>query len=62
MDDTKHHVLTYVDAEDGYADGLEDAFRCTCGQTFQANGDVQDAFDHGWDAGYEAGQDASNTI
>ena len=41
------HELTYVETDDGYGDGLDDAYRCTCGETFQANGDVEAAFRHG---------------
>ncbi len=42
------HELTYVeDDPKGYGDGLSDFYRCTCGETFQANGDIIEAFDHG---------------
>lgn len=43
------HVLTFVEDDDdqGYQDGLEDVYRCTCGATFQANGDIVEAFEHG---------------
>jgi hypothetical protein len=42
------HELTYVEDEfETAADGLSDFYRCTCGETFQANGDVQAAFAHG---------------
>lgn len=42
------HELTYVeDDPQGYGDGLSDFYRCTCGVTFQANGDVLSAFEHG---------------
>lgn len=43
------HELTYVEDADegGYGDGLDDTYRCTCGETFQANGDIVAAFEHG---------------
>ena len=43
------HELTFREDEDpkGYEDGLDDVYDCTCGETFQANGDVSEAFDHG---------------
>lgn len=52
------HELEYVEPDDdkGYEDGLDDVYRCTCGETFQANGDVVDAFQHGLDVGLEMGR------
>lgn len=43
------HALTFREWDDpkGYGDGLDDVYDCTCGRTFQANGDIVDAFDHG---------------
>lgn len=53
------HELTYVeDDPQGYGDGLSDFYRCTCGMTFQANGDVQDAFDHGVEVGHQEQKEA----
>ena len=53
------HELTWVeDDPQGYGDGLSDFYRCTCGKTFQANGDVVEAFQHGFDVGLEMGGDA----
>lgn len=62
MSDPTQHDLTYREVDDGYADGLNDVYDCSCGQTFQANGDVAEAFTHGWDAGYEAGTHANDAI
>lgn len=46
------HELEYVeDDPQGYGDGLSDFYRCTCGDTFQANGDIIEAFEHGLEVG-----------
>lgn len=52
------HVLTYQEDEDdkGYGDGLDDVYRCACGEAFQANGDIQAAFDHGIEVGKKLGK------
>jgi hypothetical protein len=42
------HELTYVD-DDG-----QDIYRCTCGAVFEANGDIVDAFEHGYTTGADA--------
>lgn len=50
------HELTFREDDDpkGYMDGLDDVYDCACGDTFQANGDVGEAFEHGVMAGREA--------
>jgi hypothetical protein len=49
------HELEYVEEADeqGYNDGLDDSYRCTCGRVFAANGDIVEAFDHGVEVGRE---------
>ena len=50
------HELTYVELDDkGYGDGLDDVYVCACGERFQANGDIVDAFEHGIEVGKQLG-------
>ena len=50
------HELMYRETdESGYDDGLDDVYDCTCGETFQANGDIAEAFEHGYEAGLDHG-------
>lgn len=50
------HNLTYIENdEQGYGDGLQDVYRCDCGEKFQANGDIAEAYEHGYDVGLDHG-------